>query len=119
MESRQNTGCRRPANRIPELCAPITREHPRSTDLSTPADPPSLTCTPRPQHRVPRLHLPVTNTRALGDRVQVAPTEAEAAPRGRVAQSREGCERKGRPPLHDCLGAPARHPQPAASGGNP
>ena len=100
--SRQNTRCRRPGNRIPELCAPITRAHPRSRDLFTPADPPRPTCTPRPQHRAPRLHLPVTNTRARADRVQVAPTEIEAATRVRGAPSRAGCER----------GAPTTPPQP-------
>ena len=83
--SRQNTRYQRPANRIPELCAPITRAHPRSRDLFTPADPPRPTCTPRPHHRAPRLHLPVMNTRARGDRVQVVPTETEATPSSRRA----------------------------------
>ena len=87
MESRQNTRCRQSANRNPELCAPITLAHPRNRDLSTSADPPRPTFTPPPQHRAPRLHLPVTNTRACGDRVQVEPTETEAAPRGRGAPS--------------------------------
>ena len=63
-----------------QLPARITGVHPRSRELFTPADPPRPTCTPRSQHRAPQLHLPVTNTRAHCDRVQVAPTETEAAP---------------------------------------
>ena len=63
-----------------QLPARITGVHPRSRELFTPADPPRPTCTPRPQRRALWLHLIVMNTRACGDRVQVEPTETEAAP---------------------------------------
>ena len=45
-ESHLNTRCRRPANRIPELCSPVTRAHPGSRDPFTSADPPLPTGAP-------------------------------------------------------------------------
>ena len=79
-ESHLNTRCWQPANRIPELCTPITRAHPGSRDLFTPADPRRPTRTPRPQLWAPRRHLPVPNARAGSDWVQAVPTDPEGPP---------------------------------------
>ena len=57
-ESHLNTHCLRPANRITELCTPITGTHPQSRDPFTPADPVLPTHTRRPQYRAPQWHSP-------------------------------------------------------------
>ena len=89
-ESHLNTRCQRPANRIPELCAPITRAHLRSRDPFTHEDP-TLPMPPWwPQFRAPRWHLPVPDPRARSDRAQAASADPEATPRGRGAAPLRG-----------------------------
>ena len=127
-ESHLNTRCRRPANRITELCAPITGTHPQSRDPFTPADPVLLTHTRRPQFRAPRrhpqsrIHVPAVTGPRQHLQTQRPPPVVVGQPlreETREAPGREGCKRTGHPPLHDCLGAPAQCPHPAAGGRHP
>ena len=114
MESHLNTCCRRPANRIPELCAPITLADPRSRDLFTPADPPCPTSGSSEAPPCPES----VNPRRLGPGGTHRPRGCPPPPRSRGTEE-EGLPARGRPPLHNRLGALARRPHPAAGGGDP
>ena len=92
-ESHLNTGCRRPANGIPMLCAPITRAHPRSRDPCTPADPPLPGHTRRPRP-VPE---PPARSDGVGGggvrRPRGRPQSGAAPPRGDSRGARQGALR--------------------------
>ena len=127
-ESHLNTRCQRPANRITELCAPITCMHPQSRDPFTPADPALPTHTRRPQFLTPRCH-PPSRIRAPAVPGHRQHLQTQRPPRMFVGQplreetrevpDREGCKHMGRSSLHDCLGAPAPCPHPVAGGRHP
>ena len=87
-ESHLNIRCWRPANRIPELCSPITGTHPQSREPFTPADPPLPTAhlvTPISRSLVAP---PVPDPRSRIDRAQVASADREAAPHRQVETQR-------------------------------
>ena len=123
-----NTHCRRPANRITELCTPITGTHPQSREPFTPAHPALPTHTWQPQFRAPwrhpssRILVPSVTGPRKHLQTQRPPPVVMRQPlreETREVLGREGCKRMGRPPVHDLLGAPSQCPHPAAGGRHP
>ena len=92
-ESHLNTRCRQPANRITELCAPITGTHPQSRDPFTPADPVLPTHTRRAPISRSLAAPPIPDPRACSDGAQAASADPEAASRGHGAAPPRGDSR--------------------------
>ena len=127
-ESHLNTHCRRPANRITKLCAPITGTRLQSRDPFTPAEPVLQTHTRQPQFRAPRWHPPsrirapaVTGPRQHLQTQRPPPVVVDQPlqEQTREAPGRDGCKRTGCPQHHDLLGAPAQCSHPVAGGRHP